>query len=237
MPSGFSLNIYTNPYRRAVKEFTIFVVGRKSGMPAGYSTREMAADCAKAIDKEIGAPVDVVGASYGGLIAPYVAVDYPGLVGHLVFASAAYRVSDQGKALDRRFAELQSQGKWGEAYAAEVTGLYPKGIRRYLFPLLARLIMSLNRRRPANSAEFLIEAQAEDEHDCHDILKKIKAPTLVIAGDRDYFFPVELLRETAALIPKAKLILLKGKGHGTVATGAFGREVLAFLREFFDSKG
>jgi len=65
MPSCFGLKLYINPYRKAVREFTIFVVGRKIGMPAGYSTRDMAADCAIAIEKEIGAPADIVGASYG----------------------------------------------------------------------------------------------------------------------------------------------------------------------------
>ena len=231
IPSGLGLNIYTYPYRMATTDFTIFVVGRKTGMPSGYSTRDMAADCAAAIDKEIGAPVDVIGASYGGLIAPYLAADFPGLIDHLVLASAAYRVSDQGKVIDRRFAELQSQGRLGEAYAAEVTGMYPEGIRHYVFPLLARLVMSFNRHGPVSSGDLLIEAQAENDHDCHTILKEIQAPTLVIDGDRDYFFPVQLLKETAALIPHARLKLFEGKGHGVVASGQFGREVLAFLRE------
>jgi pimeloyl-ACP methyl ester carboxylesterase len=231
MPSGFGLSIYTNPYQDALKDFTIFVIGRKEGMPVGYSTRNMASDCATVIDKEIAAPVDVVGVSYGGLIAPYLAVDCPGLVDHLVFASAAYRVSDQGKALDRRFAELQSQGRLGEAYATEVTGMYTHGVRRYLFPLIAHVMMSLYRHRITNPSDILIEAQAEDQHDCHSILVNIKAPTLVVAGDNDYFFPVQLLQETTNSIPNAKLVLLKGKGHGVVATRRFGREVLSFLRE------
>lgn len=231
MPSGFGLSIYVNPYCKAQKDFTIFVTGRKEGMPAGYSTRDMAADCAAAIEKEIGAPADVIGISYGGLIAPYLAADYPGLVGRLVLGAAAYRVSGRGKALDRRFAELQSQGKLGEAFATEMTGVYPQGILRYIMPPLARLMAALGSHEPTNPADILTEARAEEEHDCRHILKDIKAPTLVIAGDRDIFFPVPLLKETAALIPNARLVLLKGKGHGAIATGRFGREVLAFLRE------
>lgn len=231
MPSGFGLNLYIQPYRGAIKDYTIFVIGRKMGMPAGYSTREMAADCAVAVDREIGAPVDVIGDSYGGLIAPYLAADFPGLVSHLVFACAAYRISDRGKAIDRRFAELQSQGRWGEAYAVEVTGIYPEGIRRVIFPMLARLVTSFTRHKLNNPADLLIEAHAEEQHDCRYILKDIKAPTLVIDGDRDLFCPVQLLRETADLIPNARLVLLEGKGHSAVATKQFGREVLAFLRE------
>jgi pimeloyl-ACP methyl ester carboxylesterase len=152
MPSGFGLNMYSNPYRQAGKDFTIFVVGRKAGKPSGYSTREMAADCAAVIDREIGAPADVIGASYGGLIAPYLAADYPGLVHRLVMASAAYRVCDQGKALDQRFAELQSQGRWGAAYAAEITGVYPAGIRQHLLPLTLRTSSSKLRLKTSMTA-------------------------------------------------------------------------------------
>ena len=229
MPSGFGLSIYTNPYRKAMKDFTLFMLGRKENMPNGYSTRDMAADCAKAIEGEIGAPVDIVGASYGGLIAPYIAVDYPRLVDHLVFASSAYRISDQGKAVDRRFAELQGQGRRGEAYAVEITGMYPEGLKRHLFQMLARLVMSLSREKLAYPADLLVEAKAEEEHDCHDVLKDIKAPTLVIAGDRDFFCPIELLQETAALIPDARLVLIEGKGHSVVATERVGMAVLDFI--------
>jgi len=231
MPTGFFLNLYFGQYRKYAREFTIFVLGRRAGMPAAYSTRDMAADCAAAIQTDIGAPVDVVGESYGGLLAPYVAADYPGLVDHLVFASAAYRVSEPGKAVDRRFAELQSQGRWGAAYAVEVGGMYPRGIAHYVLPPVARLFLLGKRGRPANPSDLLVEAEAEVQHDCRHILKDIKAPTLVIAGDTDFFFPVELLRETAAGIPNAKLVLLPGKGHGAVATAPFGREVIAFLKQ------
>jgi len=229
MPSGFGLSLYTTPYRRAIADFIIFVMGRKAGMPPGYTTRDMAADCAAAIDKEIGAPVDIVGTSYGGLLAPYIAADHPELVDHLVLDGVAFRVSDQGKAVDLRFAELQSRGKWGEALATEVTGMYPAGWRHYIFPPLARLAASLNRHHAVNVADVLIEAQAEYNHDCRGILKDIKAPTLIIAGDKDCFSPVPLLRETAALIPNSNLIIVEGKGHGAVASARFGREIIAFL--------
>ena len=47
-------------------------------------------------------------------------------------------------------------------------------------------------------------------------------------ADHDYFCPVELLRETAAGIPNAKLIIHKGKGH-MVSGKKFNEDVLTFL--------
>jgi pimeloyl-ACP methyl ester carboxylesterase len=47
----------------------------------------------------------------------------------------------------------------------------------------------------------------ENKHDFQDRLAEIRAPTLVIAGARDPFYTEALLRETAAGIPNARLIL------------------------------
>jgi len=44
-------------------------------------------------------------------------------------------------------------------------------------------------------------------------IESIKAPTLVIHGDRDPFMPLEGGRETAHLIQGAKLLIIKGMGH------------------------
>lgn len=61
-------------------------------------------------------------------------------------------------------------------------------------------------------------------------LAEIVAPTLVIAGERDPFYSVELFRATAAGIPNARLVLYPGMGH-PAAGKQFARDVLAFLRE------
>ena len=44
-------------------------------------------------------------------------------------------------------------------------------------------------------------------------LGKVKAPTLVVGGDRDLFVPVHVTEEMAAAIPGAKLYMAKDGGH------------------------
>jgi hypothetical protein len=52
----------------------------------------------------------------------------------------------------------------------------------------------------------------------------------VVAGTEDFFYTPDLVGETAAGIPDARLILYEGMGHP--ASGKeFSRDVLAFLRE------
>ena len=76
----------------------------------------------------------------------------------------------------------------------------------------------------------MITIEAEDKHDFKDRLAEIKAPTLVVAGDKDPFYTEALFRETAAGIPNASLILYPGQGHP--ASGKqFARDVLTFLKE------
>jgi 3-oxoadipate enol-lactonase len=49
--------------------------------------------------------------------------------------------------------------------------------------------------------------------DYREELKKIKAPTLVIHGERDVLFPVHMGREAADLIPGSRFEVIPGVGH------------------------
>jgi pimeloyl-ACP methyl ester carboxylesterase len=55
---------------------------------------------------------------------------------------------------------------------------------------------------------------------------------LLIAGGRDRAFPADLVRETAAAIPGARLVIYPRCGHlGTMLHPKFGRDVASFLNE------
>jgi pimeloyl-ACP methyl ester carboxylesterase len=81
---------------------------------------------------------------------------------------------------------------------------------------------------PSNPMDLLVEAKAECEHDFKNRLAEIKVPTLVIAGDNDYYFSEQLYRETATSIPNAKLILYEG-GHHADFGKQFNEDVIKFL--------
>jgi len=189
----------------------------------------MALDFGNMINDEIGGPIDIIGYSYGGLISQYLASYYPELVHCLIIAASAYKVSQAGKDLDSKIAKFESQGKWGEAYATGAS-VYYQGLNKFIYKLLVRLKDGMNRNRPAKSpSDYLIEAEAEVNHDSINELPRIKARTLVIAGDKDYFFPIDLLRETAAKIPEAELSLYEGLGHDVCFRKQFNEDILTFL--------
>lgn len=77
-------------------------------------------------------------------------------------------------------------------------------------------------------SDLQVIIRAEDQHRFLARLAEIRAPTLVIDGADDRFYSEALLRETAAGIPDARLILYPGQGHAAMGA-AVQQDVLAFL--------
>ena len=91
--------LLAKPYVKFLKDYTVYMFSRKNKMPQGYSIREMAADQAAAL-KALGiAKASVMGVSQGGMIAQYLAVDYPELIEKLVIAVSAPRVNEMMRSI------------------------------------------------------------------------------------------------------------------------------------------
>jgi pimeloyl-ACP methyl ester carboxylesterase len=214
--------------------YTTYVVTRKPGLPAGYSLEHMAGDYARMIGEEFGGPVDVIGTSTGGSIAQPFAANHPELVRRLVLHASAYTLSEEAKALQLRVAQLASQGQWRAAGQALLGFFMPPTVTGRLTVALASRMMALT--APDDPSDLMVTVEAEDRHDFGPRLGEIKAPTLVVTGAQDPFYTEALLRETAAGIPQARLILYEGKGHAP-AGKQFGQDVLAFLTEDLPADG
>ena len=64
-------------YRAFAGDHRVYFISRKRGLPAGYTTRQMAADYAEVFERSIGEMADVMGLSLGGLVAQHFAADFP----------------------------------------------------------------------------------------------------------------------------------------------------------------
>src|SRR6266404_3530373 len=154
------------------------------------------------------------------------AADYPDHVKRLVIACAAHRVSEEGRKTPERWLALAHEGRWREFYQdiARVTMQeYRHTFKRFLIPLLQTT--------PCNPPDFLVSLEACIGHDGLEPLARIQAPTLVIGGTEDIFFPPSLLRETASRIPNANLQFIVGGGHSAyeLHKKQFEDAVLEFL--------
>jgi pimeloyl-ACP methyl ester carboxylesterase len=218
--------ILASHYQRFSNEFTVHVISRKRGLPRGYTTRDMAADYASAFEKDIG-PAAVMGISLGGYIAQTFAADYPKYVERLVIACAANRVSDKGREIPERWLALARENRWREFYwdIAKVTAEeFQQTFYQYVIPLL--------RLRPTEAKDFLVSLESCLTHDSTELLERIQAPTLVIGGSTDIYFPPAFLRDMTQHIHNATLRFIEGSGHGAyeLRKDEFEDAVLEFLR-------
>ncbi|HEX7169291.1 MAG TPA: alpha/beta hydrolase, partial [Rubrobacter sp.] len=78
-PSRIAAWTYRLGFGRFAKNYTVYVINRRRGMPPGYTTQDMAADYAAVLEQELG-PSHIMGFSTGGSIAQYVAIDHPASV-------------------------------------------------------------------------------------------------------------------------------------------------------------
>jgi pimeloyl-ACP methyl ester carboxylesterase len=219
-------------YKPLEVDYTMYLTMRKPGLPGGYSLRNMADDYAVMIRRELGGPVDVIGLSTGGLIAQHFAAEHPELLRRLVIHSSAHRLADEARDLHVRVSHLVRGNQWTAAYAAVFDFMSPRrGMMRHAAKVavwLASPFGGLLLGKPADPSDMLVTYDASNEHDFEDRLAEIEAPTLVVAGDRDPFYTLNSIRETAEGIPDARLILYEGVGHP--ASGKrFAQDVLSFL--------
>lgn len=211
--------------------YSAWNVTRKRGMAAGHSMADIADDYAELIETEFGGHVDiVVGTSFGGLVALYLAARHPERFGTIAVVAAAARVTEEGAAADREFADNVAAGRYGDAAATLAPFLAP-GLPSPLVRALGAVVGPLMFRNAHETlaSDVLVEAEAEATADARAILPSISVPVLLVVGDEDGYFPRSVVEETARLIPDCTLLLRTGQGHMRVASDPdVGREILAF---------
>jgi pimeloyl-ACP methyl ester carboxylesterase/SAM-dependent methyltransferase len=210
--------------------FTVWILTRRRGMPVGHTIADMADDVAEAIADEFDGKVEVVvGLSYGGLIAQYLAANHPDCVERVVLAMAAYEVSPLIKDVDLRWAQAQSIGDRTGAGLALAEYFLPgdraRPARRVLGPMVGLMVGGAG----TSGEDPLIEGRAEAAFDSRAVLPRITLPVLLIAADRDLAFSKEVVEETARLIPDCTVVWYQGVGHLRAATSSrLPHDIVAF---------
>jgi pimeloyl-ACP methyl ester carboxylesterase len=214
-------------------EHTIVAIQRRRHLGRGSSMADIAADYATALRGHFGRPMPVVGISTGGSVGLQLAADHPDVVERLLVLSSACRLGDEGRRLQLRLAQLAAGGDWSGVIGELVEFFQGRSplLRWSLWPLLRLTVPIIARlARPDTPDEFIATIEAEDAFDLCSSLTRISAPTLVVGGARDPFYPPELFRRTAAGIPNGRLLLDPRAGHGSHRP-AVRQRVMAFLAE------
>jgi pimeloyl-ACP methyl ester carboxylesterase len=195
----------------------VMYANRRVGLPEGMTIAEIAAEHARAIDALDAGPLDVVGVSTGGSIAQQLAADHPETVRRLVLVSTGCRLSAKVRRLQSRVAAHVRAGNRQRALASVTLAVLVPGGEPLTFalaPLMAPLA-----RRIGDLSDLATTIEAED---AFDLARNgtIRAPTLIVAGSRDRFYPRQLLEETQQLIPGSLLHRIPRRGHVTVMSSS-----------------
>ena len=217
-------------YRVFAKEYTVYAFSRKNGLPQGYTTREMAADQAQAMEL-LGIPkAAVLGVSMGGMIAQHLAIDYPEKVGKLILTVTSARPNPTLKASIEEWVSCAKRGDHTAFMYSNVRRIYSEAYYRrnkWLVPIMGKLT------KPKSYDRFFIQANACLKHDAFESLHQIQVPTLVIGGAKDNVLGGGASREIAAEIPGAQLRMYQQWGHGLYEeAGDFNQTVLNYLDAF-----
>jgi proline iminopeptidase len=226
----------------------VFIDERGSGKseklvdPAGYTVEAMVEDV-EAVRIALGlGKIDLLGHSYGGVLAQAYGLKYQANLSHLVLAStfhstkAMNEVFRQMKAkmpeeLRARIDKLEAEGLFGHGKAYEqnryksdyMVAAWGEGYFPYVYANrpnpnedpVQNGVMSwdLYREMWGSHGEFVIDGNLKSV-EYAERLSSIKVPTLVIAGDHDECDP-SLSRDMHARIAGSKLVVLPQSGHMT----------------------
>ena len=216
-------------YRKFAKDFTVYAFSRKTALPEDCTTRDMAADQARAMEMLGIEKADIFGVSMGGMIAQWLAIDHPEKVGKLILTVTCPKPNP---------ILAESVGEWVSlAKAGDHAGFMDSNLRRiysedyyranrWMAPIVGRLT------KPRSYERFLVLAQACLTHDTYEFLEQIRARTLVVGGEKDLALGGDASRELAKRIPGARLVMYGRWGHGLYEEEkTFNHEILKFLAE------
>ena len=219
--------LLAKPYKVFFDQYTVYMFSRKDDMPEGYSIRAMAEDQAKALQTLGISKASVMGVSQGGMIAQFLAIDYPELLEKLVIAVSAPRVNDIILECVSKWIKIAEQGDHKNLMIDTAEKSYsPDYLQKYrkIYPVIGAV------GRPSDYRRFLINANAILSFDAYEELYKILCPTLIIGGEEDKTVGIQASYEMKERIPNSELYVYKGLGHAAYEEAAdFNERVFRFL--------
>lgn len=216
-------------YRIYEKDYKVYIFSRKNNLNKGYSTRDMARDQAEAM-KVIGIKkANVLGISQGGMIAQYLAIDYPDLVEKLVLAVTLSKQNELIKNVVGNWIIMAKQKDYKNLMIDTAEKSYSERyLKKYrkIYPFFGKMGKS------KDFSRFLIQAKSCIHHNAYQELDKIICPTLVIGGECDRIVGVDASREIAEKIKTCKQFIYTEFGHAAYEEAKdFNERVLKFLSE------
>ena len=177
--------------------------GRSGHLAPPYTVEQQAHDLAQSLKSLSISSTAVLGYSQGGAVAQQFALDYPGLVSHLVLCCtfAHNQLTWQEKLEGLLMPWLV------RLFSARQLARTAKGLTPGQFEQLETMIASNNKSRMIEAIQNMLR------FDSRHRLREIQCPTLIVAGEIDTAVPLHHARMLAQGIPGARLLVMPSAGH------------------------
>ncbi|RVU55631.1 alpha/beta hydrolase [Anaerosphaera multitolerans] len=214
-------------YRNYAKRFKVYIFSRKSPLKDGYTTRDMAEDQAEAMKILNITKANIMGISQGGMIAQYLAIDYPQLLKILILAVTLSKQNETVKQVVSNWMEMAEAENYMDIVIDTSEKSYSENYLRKIrpfYPLLGRF------KKPKDFNRFLVQANSCLNHNSHNELHRISCPTLIIGGGQDKILGSNSSFEIAKKVNNNELFIYDNLGHGAYEEARdFNKRVINFL--------
>ena len=214
-------------YREFAKVYKVYVFSRINELRENYTTRNMAADVAQAMDLLKLKSSAVMGISQGGMIAQWLAVDFPKKVERLILTVTTAKLNSFGRERITHWLELNQTDSYKELMLDIASHSYTtKSSRKIKY--LYRIMGIFGRIKDKQRID--IQSVSCLKHDSLDFLEKINCPTLIIGAEKDDVLGVDGSLELHQHIKDNQLTILPECGHALYEQNKdFQKRVLVFL--------
>ncbi len=223
-----SADAIAEAYQDFSEEYTVYVFDRAKDIKSGYTVRDMAEDTAAAMQELNITEADVFGASQGGMIALYLAIDHPELVHKMILGSTLAKANDTCRQVIGEWIQLAESKDEEGLLASFADNVYSEATLKAYRETLISSNLGIS---DAEYQRFIILAEACRTFDCYDELSEIRCPVLVLGSEGDCVVTVEGSKQIADALG-CEIYLYDGSyGHGVYDEAAdYKQRCLDFLR-------
>ena len=214
-------------YRILAERYKIYVFSRINELRQGYTTRDMAADVAEAMEILNLDAAYVMGISQGGMIAQWLAVDYPESVQRLILAVTTAKPSQIARERIEHWQKLSQSGNFKHLMLDIAKRSYTQ--KSYQKWRLLYNVMGIFG-RIKDKQRIDIQSVSCLKHDSLDFLETINCPTLIIGAEKDDVLGVDGSLGLHQHIKDSQFTILPECGHALYEQNKdFQKRVLVFL--------
>ena len=197
-------------YRRFAEDFTVYCFDRTKFLYQNITVEELAEDTAEAMRLLGIKNACVFGASQGGMMAQYLTINHPDLVGRLLLGSTCSRLNPTAEAVMESWVRCAERGDIDAFCDSFIDLLYGKAFAEQ-FGAFIRLA---HRDVTAEDFQrFILLGKSCRELNTYDFLTRIQCPVLVLGAEEDRVLTAQASREIAEKLGCDCYLYGEGYGH------------------------